>query len=142
MVFYKKKFFFFNFVVNHDEHPKMVTHLNRSVLCTSKVKKSGRAGPGRAGRCISRKNRCIHDCILPFFDEFLKSRLPTHSQQLAPPKVGDQLEQSTDQLRETHDIFVLSPVNSPLIYYARDPRLDRSLSQFEALHTKLEIYVR
>ena len=42
-VLQKKCFLKLFFVVNHDEHPKMVTHLNRSVLCTSKVEKV--AGP-------------------------------------------------------------------------------------------------
>ena len=48
-VLQKKSVFLNFFVVNHDEYLKMVTHLNRSVLCTSKVKKvAGPAGPGRS----------------------------------------------------------------------------------------------
>ena len=43
----QKKVFFKLFVVNHNEHPKMVTRLNRSVLCTSVVKKEAGRPAGR-----------------------------------------------------------------------------------------------
>ena len=98
-VLQKKVFSKTFFVVSHDEHLKMFTRLNRSVLCASVVKKV-------AGRRENLKNRQKYHWILSFFDDFLKLRSPTHSHP-APPEVGDQLIGTVRLTCTRADIFPL-----------------------------------